>query len=152
MVNQDYMKNPFVVFQTDKFHELANTSIKDLQQPSLLSRVFFSPENVKLIQKQIIVEIFRRSNGKYLIDSQNESDLEVVMRSIFLQNAKHIECNIKQQIRELNNLVVEAVLPDIIAEIEMNIQYLARTFGPTEIIDRPKNVSQRGLVKRSKIN
>ena len=143
----EIMKTPFVMFQAhkDDYYNMSQESLRGVQQESLLSKVFFHPLNVDLIQKQIITEIFRKTNGEYLIEKQNEADLQIVMRSMFIQHAKHLPDNIKQQIRELNYLVADEVIPDIISQIKAHFGYLDRAFGPMQVMDRPENVSNAGL-------
>lgn len=143
----EIMKTPFVMFQShkDDYYNMSQESLRGVQQEDLLSKVFFHPQNVDLIQKQIITEIFRKTNGEYLIEKQNEADLQIVMRSMFIQHAKHLPDNIKQQIRELNYLVVDEVIPDIISQIQAHFGYLERAFGPMQVMDRPQNVSSAGL-------
>ncbi len=143
----EIMKTPFIVFQShfDDYYNMSQDSLRGIQQESILSKVFFHPKNVDLIQKQIIIEVFRRTNGSYLIEKQDEADLQIVMRSIFLQHAKHIPNNIKEQICELNNLVVNEVIPGIISEIKTYFGYLESVFGSRQIMERPENVSNTGL-------
>jgi len=47
------------------------------------------------------------SQQKYVIDDQNMDVLKVIMRSIFLQYSKFQFDNIKQQVDEMNVMVVE---------------------------------------------
>ena len=143
----EIMKTPFIVFQShfDDYYNMSQDSLRGIQQESILSKVFFHPKNVDLIQKQIIIEVFRRTNGSYFIEKQDEADLQIVMRSIFLQHAKHIPNNIKEQICELNNLVVNEVIPGIISEIKTYFGYLESVFGSRQIMERPENVSNTGL-------
>lgn len=147
MNNCEIMKTPFIMFQAhkDDYYNMSQDSLRGIQIESKLSKVFFHPKNVNLIQKQIITNVFRKTNGEYLIEKQNETDLQIVMRSIFIQHARHLTNNIKGQIRELNNLVVSEVIPGIVSEIMAHCGYLERTFGPMQIMDRPKNVSNAGL-------
>jgi hypothetical protein len=147
MNNNEIMKTPFIMFQShsDDYYNMSQDSLRGIQQESILSKLFFHPKNVDIIQKQIIVNIFRRSDGSYLIEKQNETDLQIVMRSIFIQHARHMPENIKEQIRELNYLVVDEVVPGIISEIKAYFGYLERAFGPRQIMDRPENVSNAGL-------
>lgn len=154
--SQDIMKTPFVMFQAhkDDYYNMSQDCLKGIQEESILTKVFFHPKNIDLIQKQIITEIFRRTNGTYLIENQNEIDLQIVMRSIFLTHAKNLllsenqtvrEQIIKEQIRELNNLVTDEVFSGILSEIKSYSGYIERAFGPVQIMDRPENVSNAGL-------
>ena len=147
MTEADAIKMPFLMFQAhpDDYYSMANDSLRGTQQESTLSKEFFHPNNIDLIQRQLISEIFNRSRGEYLIEKQNEQDLIVVMRSIFLQNAKHLPHNIKEQIRELNFLVVDDLVPNMMSEIKGYFGYLERAFGPQQVLDRPENVSNKGL-------
>jgi Family of unknown function (DUF5761) len=143
----DIMKTPFLLFQAhhDDYYNMSQESLRGIQQESILSKVFFHPKNVDLIQKRIIIEVFRKTNGAYLIEKQNEEDLQIIMRSMFLQHARHVPDHIKEQIRELDNLVVDDVVPNVISEVNAYIGYLDRTFSPRQILDRPENVSNAGL-------
>lgn len=142
----DIMKTPFVMFQShkDDYYNMSQESVRGVQEETILSRVFFHPKNVDLIQKQIIVEVFRKSNGAYLIEKQNEEDLQVIMRSMYIQHARHVPDHIKEQIRELNNLVVDDIVPNVLSEINAYFGYLERTFAPRQILDRPECVSNAG--------
>lgn len=148
-MNQDeVMKTPFIMFQShhEDYQNMSMDSLRGIQEESLLSKLFFHPKNVELIQKQLIIEIFRRTNGEYLLSEfQDEADLQVVMRSVFLQYARHYPNNIKEQIRELNNLVVDDLFPNVLSEIKAYFGYMERAFGPMQIMDRPENVSNAGL-------
>ena len=146
MSQSDIMKTPFVMFQAhcDDYYNMSQESLRGVQQESILSKIFFHPKNVDLVQKQIIMEVFRRTNGAYLIEKQEEADLQVVMRSMFIQHAKHLPYNIKEQIRELDDLVADEVVPGIVSEIKAHFGYLKRAFGEREIMEHPINVSNAG--------
>jgi len=143
----DIMKAPFVLFQShkDDYYNMSQDSVKGIQSETTVSRAFFSPKNVDRVQRQIIAEVFRRSNGEYLIPKQDEQDLQVVMRSMYLQHARHVPNNINEQIQELNNLVTDDSVPGIISQVNAYFGYLERAFAPRKIMDRPEYVSSAGL-------
>lgn len=146
MSQNEIRKTPFVLFQShyDDYYQMGNDSLQGIQQQSILSRLFFHPKNVEILQKMIIMDVFRQTNGAYFIKRQNQSDLQVVMRSMFIQHARHLQDHLTDQIRELNNLVVDDVVPNIITEILAYIGYLERTFGKRQILDRPECISNKG--------
>ena len=45
------------------------------------------------------------------------------MRSVFLQNSKNLPNNITEQIKELNELVIEEIVPKLLGEIEGYLVY-----------------------------
>ena len=90
-----------------------------------LSQKFFGPENTRLIQAEIKKEVYTRSgNKRWVIDDQSIDELQIVMRSIYLQYAKNQDNNIPGQIKDLNDLILEWCVPRILSEIGMYQYYL----------------------------
>ena len=92
---------------------------------SPLSKLFFSYENLQALQLGMKNMVYVKScANKYLIGKQSEDELLTVMRSIFLQNAKHLPYDVIGQVRELNGLVLTYVVPRILSELDMYQTYL----------------------------
>jgi hypothetical protein len=90
-----------------------------------LSRGFFSPENTQIIQNAIRKDVFDRSGDKqWVIDEQSADELQIVMRSLYLQYAKNLEFDIPGQIADLNKLVINWCVPRIMSEVGMYQYYL----------------------------
>ena len=113
-----------------------------------LEDTFFSDENINLINKQLIMSVFKKTNGNIKITEQSNSSLIIIMRYIFIEYARHLPFNIAEQIRELNCRVVSEVVPNIITNATQHINYIAEINNPRNIIPLPKNVrfnsSKRG--------
>ena len=90
---------------------------------NLLSNTFFSAENIRLLQNSIKSGVYKLSNNVYVIGDQNEDTLKIIMRSIFLQNAKHNNQPIPTQIAELNKLVSDYAVPQIYKEAVGYLKY-----------------------------
>lgn len=88
-----------------------------------LSRAFFSRENIQALQNGIRIGVYNRSNQQYLIGNQNSDELKIIMRSIFLQNAKNTPENIPLQIDTLNKLVLEYAVHQVYGEAEGYMKY-----------------------------
>ncbi len=88
-----------------------------------LSLGFFSKENMKILQNGIRVGVYKKSNKQYIIDNQNEDELKIIMRSIFLQNSKNLATNIPQQIAELNQMVLDYAVRQVYGETEGYMKY-----------------------------
>lgn len=151
----------FMLYQEDKFYdnknrdpnEMAITATKgiingvceDNEDP--LTQLFFSPENMKRINKMIKREISIRTNGKYRLDvDQNNSDLLIVMRAVFfdMYGARFLPFKIIRQVKELNVQVVNYVLPDMISQMKQEYGYLKEINQPLQTIMRPLNVNNKG--------
>jgi len=121
-------------------------SIKGMQiENSPLSELYFSKENVNRIQKNIKKEVFKRTNGKFKLDvEQDESDMLIVMRAVFLNNANFFPTNIVGQVKQLNKETIDYAVPDLITNIEQHYNYVKTINQPLQIMDNPLNVSHKG--------
>ena len=85
---------------------------------------FFDNKNIEIINKTIVLYIFEKSNKKVLVPFQSKDDLLVVMRTVFLRDAKNNKKNIKCQVDELNSIVLKEIMPSIITNVEQYINYI----------------------------
>tara|TARA_A100001015_G_C14814028_1_gene641949 strand:- start:25 stop:381 length:357 start_codon:yes stop_codon:yes gene_type:complete len=76
-----------------------------------LSDTFFSHENINILQNGLRYGVYEKSNNQFIIGNQNNDELKIIMRSIFLQNSKNLLTNITEQIVNLNNKVLDLVIP-----------------------------------------
>jgi hypothetical protein len=88
-----------------------------------LSQSFFSAKNIQILQNGIRAGVFKKSNQQYIIDNQNEDELRIIMRSIFLQNAKNLATNIPEQITQLNQLILDYAVRQVYGETEGYMKY-----------------------------
>ena len=104
-----------------------------------LSDLYFSKENVQIIQNAIRAGVYKRSNGEHIISNQNLDTIHIIMRSIFLQNSKNLPNNITEQIKELNELVIEEIVPKLLGEIEGYLVYRKDISEIPEPLQKPKS-------------
>ena len=62
-----------------KFSEKLDSSNEDYEG-YVLSDLFFSTANVEIIQRQIVLNVYKKSDKKYLIPFQNPKSLEIIMK------------------------------------------------------------------------
>ena len=89
-----------------------------------LSYAFFSRENIQILQNGIRSGVYQRSNGQYMIGSQDCDSLKIVMRSVFLQHAANQLNNIPQQIAELNKIVLNYCIQQVYSEAQGYMKYV----------------------------
>ena len=90
-----------------------------------LSQAFFSLQNVQMIQNGIRAGVYNRSNGQYVIGSQDCDSLKIVMRSVFLQYSANQPDNITQQITDLNKIVLEYCVQQVYSEAQGYMKYVS---------------------------
>jgi hypothetical protein len=101
---------------------VANT-INRLYSGNCLTELYFSKENIDIIQEGIINSVYNKSDGKYNISRQSDNELIIVMRSIYFQYGKNLNFNINEQIKELNTLVIRWCVDEIISNVKQYLEY-----------------------------
>lgn len=92
---------------------------------TLLSSLFFSKENIQIIQNGIRAGIFHKSKGQYTIPPQDCDSLKIIMRSIFLQHAANQKNNVTDQVEQLNKMVLNYCIQQIYGEAQGYIKYIS---------------------------
>lgn len=95
-----------------------------LWNETLLSSVFFSQNNIQLIQNGIRAGVYKRSNGQYVIGPQDCDSLKIIMRSVFLQYSANQPHNITAQVNELNKLVLNYCIQQVYSEAQGYMKYI----------------------------
>ena len=143
-------KHPFLFLQEHKkdYKSYANAAIRSIEQPNLLNRVFFSKANMDIIQyrlkKFVYWETWKQSGTHYVIQPQSDTQLVVIMKYVYETYAKHLPFKIKEQVDELDELVIKEAGPETVSEVLAHVGYLKHITNPIETIDRPKNLSSKG--------
>jgi hypothetical protein len=91
---------------------------------NVLAQVYFSADNIQIVQNAIRKGVYDLSNSKYIIPNQNIDSLKIIMRSIYLQNAEHHPNNITEQVEKLNTLVLNYAIPYVYNEVIFYMKYL----------------------------
>ena len=90
-----------------------------------LSLAYFSSENINILQNNIRKGVFDKSNGEFVIGLQDEDELKIIMRAMFIQYAKYrTDIPITIQVQEINRKVLEFSVPRIISSLNMKRKYL----------------------------
>lgn len=112
----------------------------NIQQSTPLNQAFFDIKNLNRIHNGIIEKVRLLKN--YNIGRQDDLQVQIIMRSIFLSYSKN-SGDINQQISELNQLVVDEAVSKILPEIEQYLFYLKDISKPRTIMSNPVHISSR---------
>jgi hypothetical protein len=105
--------------KTTEFREALN----GIWETNTLSKVFFSLENIQIIQNGLRAGVYKMSGEKYVVAPQNVDTLKIIMRSIYLQYAEHYTDDIKGQVERLNKLVLDYAVPSVYGEATGYVKY-----------------------------
>ena len=140
-VNLDPKENgtPFFIQDMIPKNEKTNYSnaVQYMVTPTLLSRTYFSMENIEILQNAIRSQVYKLSENKHIIDKQDYDQLKMIMRSIFLQHAMHQDENIREQVETLNKMVLEFCVPRVFSELQSYLKYKEDISTLAPPMDRP---------------
>lgn len=130
---------------------------KNLYGETPLTFSFFSNKNIQNIQNLIKFTVHRETG--YVIDNQSVNELMIIMRSIFLEYSLHpklidekmsdkekseLIIKYKNEVARLNEIVINAIVPKIISQIQQYLDYLRDASQQPYQMDKPKNESVIG--------
>lgn len=124
--------------------ELSDNVINNTLTSNPLSQAYFNVHNQNLIQLRIMEEIKKISNGEYIIGRQNDGELQIIMRSFYLQFGKNRNNDIASQVEELNKMVVDECVRIIVPNIQQYLGYRKDISNPIPVLPRSQNVSNKG--------
>ena len=148
MTVQDIYRTPFLFIQDHgkkQYKNTVETALKGIQCESELSKLFFSDTNIKRVQKLIKNEVYTRTNGQFKLDvDQEQRDILIAMRAVYMENARFLPTQIVRQVKRLNKKVADEIVPGMITSIRQEYGYLKEINSPLNPIGRPQNVSNAG--------
>lgn len=146
MTIEDIYNTPFLLMQDHRkdFNGLAKKALTNIQSGSELSKLFFSDENMRRLQRGIKAEVFKRTKGTFKLEvDQEQRELFIVMRAVYLNEGRFLDNNIVRQCKRLNEKVIIECVPDIITAIKQNYGYLKEINRNPPPIARPLNVNNK---------
>lgn len=117
-------------------------ALQGIWEDSMLSKAYFSKENIQIVQNGLRAGVHKMSNEKYIIAPQNIDTLKIIMRSIFIQHAEHNENDITGQIVKLNNLVLDYAVLNVYNEIDGYVKYCRDQSTLVVPMELPKQVDR----------
>lgn len=101
-------------------------------QETPLSKIFFSNKNIQNLQNLIRLLVFKHTS--HHIDSQHETELIVIMRSMYLDHHKiptvWYPQYITTEVGRLNELVLNEIVPKVVSQLMQYIGYLKDASTP----------------------
>ena len=121
-VHLEEPENPLARFQMFERVAVKNKAteyrdpLKGEFEETMLSKVFFSAGNVKILQNGISAGVFKLSKERKLVlPPQNVDVLKTIMRHMFLENATFRGQHPKE-VERLNDLVLDYTVPKVFSK------------------------------------
>lgn len=98
-------------------------AVSSMFEYNTLQEIFFSNQNIALLQDLIIKHVYEQSNKKHMIGPQDDVTLKIIMRSYYLQYSKNLNNHIKEQVKTLNDFVLDYSVREVLSNISMYLSY-----------------------------
>ena len=121
-----------------------NSALRGTWTETPLSILFFSKENIDLLQNAIKRGVYEMSKQQYIIGDQNCDELKIIMRSIYFQESRNLPNDITNQIKGLNQKVIEYSVKQIYEAAIGYIKYKRDVSCAPSIPQHPVNSSNKG--------
>ena len=107
------------------------------------SDLFFSTDNIEALQSGIRYRVYKETDN--VIGRQSDTELKIVMRSIFIQ---YFENNpripVIEQVRALNAHVLDYTVKDVVSNLKQYIKYRKDASTLPTPIQRPQLDTKKG--------
>ncbi len=153
MSNKDYytkfnlknaQKNPNVLLQAspDDFKKYNNKFKQSENTENKLHMIFFSEENMDILQKQLILYVFEKTKKQVLVPKQDPLSLKMVMKYFYNEAAQFLDEDFTGQIQKLNNLVAYHIGGKMLTMANQHVKYIEEISNPRKLLPLPKNVNK----------
>lgn len=121
--------------------------LKGIQELSPFSELFFSDENIYLINNNLKYKIYSLSDNKWILGNQDKNEILIVMRSTYLTHSLNPTkiSEFTREIERLNGLTLDYMIPIVIGGIKDYQNYLVESTKISTGTGRPVNTSSTGL-------
>jgi len=142
-MSQNESAKPYDLYKDSNTQQDTNINIiSNIVVPNALSRTYFSNDNVERLQLQIVNAVYNASQKQ--IGKQSYQELQIIMKSIYLQYGRNLPDNIESQVLTLNKYVVDECVRIIVPNVLQYGKYLEDITSPIPIMPRSQNVSNKG--------
>jgi hypothetical protein len=124
-IKQASTEDLFAMYDKIPAHQCSTfrNPLQGVWDETALSQAFFSKENMQILQNGIRKGVYTKSNGQYVVSTQDCEQLQIILRSIFLQNAIHKDAAKESQLIALNDLVLNYCIHQVYSEAQGYIKY-----------------------------
>lgn len=114
------------------------------QQPTDVSRQFFSNSNIDSIQRAIQLNVYKQSSHRHKIARQDDAQLQLIMQSLYARFASNGDTNPGNELSFMNNKVVEECTRIILPRVEQYVGYLRDAARDLPVLPYGENTSTAG--------
>lgn len=133
----------YELFKNSNQPQQTDTSIiSNIVVPNALSRTYFSNDNIERLQLMIIDAVYKSCQKK--ISRQSYQELQIIMKSMYLQYGRNLSYDIEGQVATLNKYVIDECVRIIVPNVLQYNKYMDDITSPIPVMPLSQNVSNKG--------
>jgi len=98
-------------------------AIKGIHVNNKISQIIFSNNNINVLQDAIRYQVWIKTDKKYVIGRQSDTELKIIIKAIYLEHARFDDPDILREIKRLNMIIIDYCLSKILPEINIYMRY-----------------------------
>lgn len=103
----DIMGPPTEPIQQSQKYTDYRDALMGMREETILSRAFFSKENVQILQDRLRCRVYKMSKESICISPQDETTLKMYMREFFIEYGQTVHDNVTAQIDFINTKIID---------------------------------------------
>lgn len=119
-----------------------NEAIKGEIEDNILAKVFFSKNNIDILQDGLRAGVYKMSEGDFKIPPQNVNNLKIIMRRVYFQYTTHDLTNVKGEIERLNQIILNSIIPEVYNSAVSYNKYRIDQSSLVSPLERPKQIDR----------
>lgn len=119
-------------------------SLRGVHSTNCVGTLYFSDLNRNAVHDAIRYQVYVQTKGEQVIGRQSDTELEVVMRSVYLQFCRHAAEDVVGQVRDLNARVIDFAVPTIIVSLRQYRGYQEDLDRTPRVMDHAVSTSSAG--------
>jgi hypothetical protein len=144
---EDVQKNSFLFLQNFDYYDTYRKAFEKAEvedHVTWLRETFFSDANADKIQRDLARMVYEKSNNTFIIGPQKREHMMQIMEGIYKDYCQNLPFNLKQQIEELNKIVVDFCYPYAIRSAKAFVGYQESVANGLRPPPLPESVSMAG--------
>jgi hypothetical protein len=138
------VQHPLYEEKTKIPNRFRSEAVGSIYEYNPVQELFFSDKNIELLQRLIAYHVNIQSSGNLKIGRQDDMQLKIIMKSIYLEYSKNRSDNIAQQVKELNAHLLDYCVANIITNAKQYQRYKNDVSTLPIPIENPKYTSSYG--------
>lgn len=133
-VQQQAQQDPSCTFHREALYgRIQRTPVSDM---------FFSPQNIDILQDAIRYKTYQETN--VVVGRQSDQELKIIMTSMFFRYSRHVANDITGQVRELNGHVVDYAVQQVVTNVKQYFAYRRDASTMPMPLDNPEKMGIKG--------